>query len=73
MAQGIPTSRIEILQCFTVPRPNTCDECDFFSDGADEGSMCCGVGSKLLTDGIVTCPEEAAMNGFLQCKFVHLK
>ena len=73
MAQGIPTSRIEILPCFTVPKPASCEECDFFSNGADEGSMCCGVGSNLLTDGIVTSPEEAATHGFLQCKFVYLK
>lgn len=56
---------LTLIDSFTVPRPETCDECDFGSL-CEEGYTCCGATREEQIQG----PADAARLHYYPCRFV---
>ena len=56
---------LKIIDSFTVPRPESCDECDFGSL-CEEGCTCCGA----TREAQIQSPEDAARLHYYPCRFV---
>ena len=54
-----------LIESFTVPRPEACDECDFCAAN-EEGFLCCGANRPSA----VQSPNDALAEGFVACRFI---